>query len=177
MTILLYFCLGLFLIIIQTTVLPHIYFFDRMYDLLLPVVIHVSIFRPLGISLFLVILFGVLMDNLSGSPAGFYLTFYVWILIAVRYLKLFLHVGSITLVTLVVLLAVALESMVLMGLVMVNNTMISGAGNTLRCALAEVMWAIVTAPLILMGLNQLLKKLPALLKTFSLSRQEEIKRR
>lgn len=177
MTLLLYFCLGIFLIIIQTTMLPHIYFCDRMYDLLIPIVIHASIYHSFGGSLFLVIFFGALMDNLSGSPAGFYLTFYLWILIATRYLKQFLHVGSITLVTIVVLLVVALESLLLMGLVTVNNIMISGAGHVIRRALAEVIWAIFTAPLLLIALDQLLTKVPALRKAFSLSRQEVIKRR
>lgn len=177
MTLLLYFSVGILLIIIQTTVLPHVHFFEYMYDLLIPIVIHAAIFRSLGESLFLVFLFGALMDNLSGSPAGFYLTFYIWMLIAVRYLKLFLHVGSVALVTLVVLAAVALESIALIGLATVNNLMITGTVNASGFALAEVLWAILTAPFILAGLNLLFKKLPALRRAFSSSRQDEIKRR
>lgn len=174
---LLYLCVGIFLMIIQTTVLPHIQLIDRMYDLLIPIVIHASIFRPLGASLFLVFVFGTLLDNLSGSPAGFYLTFYIWILIAVRYLKKFIHVGSITLVTLVVLVAVALESLTLIGFVAVNNFMVARTVNAFRFALTEVIWAILSAPFLLIGLNYILKQLPALRTVFFSSQQDEIKGR
>ncbi len=177
MTSLFYVFVGILFIIVQTTILPHLYLFDRMYDLLIPIIIHASIFRSLGESLFLVFVFGALMDNLSGSPAGFYLTFYVWVLIGVRYLKLFLHVGSLSLVTLVVLLAVAIESLTLIGLVSVNHSMMAGAGNTLRFAFTEVFWAMLTAPFLLMGLNYLLQKLPVWHKAIVSSRQDEIKGR
>ncbi len=177
MTSLLYVCAGILFIIIQTTILPHLYLFDRMYDLLIPLLIHASIFRSLGECLFLVVVFGALMDNLSGSPAGFYLTFYVWLFIGVRYLKLFLHVGSLSLVTLVVLFAVAVESLTLIGLVSVNHLMMAGTGNALRFAFTEVFWATLTAPFLLMGLNYLLQKLPLWQRAITSSRQDEIRGR
>jgi cell shape-determining protein MreD len=148
-----------------------------MYDLLIPIIIHASIFRPLGESLFLVFIFGALLDNLSAGPAGFYLTFYIWILIAVRYLKIFIHVGSISLVTLVVLAAVALESLTLIGFVTINNLVIARTVNAFRFALTEVIWAILTVPFFLLGMNYLLKQLPALRTALSSSRQDEIKGR
>jgi cell shape-determining protein MreD len=148
-----------------------------MYDLLIPIIIHASIFRPLGASLFLVIVLGALSDNLSGSPAGFYLTFYVWILIAVRYLKKIIHVGSITVVTLVVLVAVTLESLTLIGFVAVNNFMVARTVNAFRFALTEVIWAILSAPFLLIALNYLLKQLPTFGTVFFSSQQDEIKKR
>jgi hypothetical protein len=177
MTSLLYLCIGIFLIIIQTSVIPQVQLFDRMYDLLIPVVIHAAIFRPIGESLFLVLVFGALLDNLSGSPAGFYLTFYIWILIAVRYLKIFIHVGSISLVTMVVLVAVAFESLALIGFVAVNNLIFVRTINVFRFALTEAIWAVLTTPFLLMGINYLLKQLPKFQTALSSSRRDEIKRR
>jgi hypothetical protein len=124
-----------------------------------------------------VILLGALMDNLSSAPAGFYLTFYVWILIGVRYLKLFLYVGTLSLVTFLVLIAVVIESLALMGLVAVNNLMTATSVNAFRFVLTEVLWAMLSAPLLLAGLNLLLIKLPILRNRFSPARRDEIKRR
>lgn len=174
---LIYFFVGILLMIAQTTVLPRLLFFNHMYDLLIPVVIHVSIFRSLGESLFLVVLFGVMMDNLSGAPAGFYLTFYIWAFVAVRYLKQLLHVDDIALVTLVIVFAVSLESTALMGLVAVNSSMISGVANAAGFVLTEVFWAALTAPFLLLLLNFLLNKLPALPEALFSSRHDEIKGR
>ena len=177
MILLLYFISGIILMIVQMSILPYINFFEHMYNLLIPILIHAAVFRKLGESLFLVIIWGVLMDNLSGTPAGFYLTFFIWILIAVRYLKLFLHVGNLSLVTLVVLVAVTIESLAIIGLVTVNDSLITSRENLFRFVLTEVMWGIFTAPFILGGFNLIVLKLPLLRKALSSVRQDEIKGR
>ncbi len=73
------FCIGtcLFLIIVQTTLLPDIPLFRGMYDLLIPFVILISICLPVGESLPFVLILGLIMDNLSGTPFGLYVTFYL----------------------------------------------------------------------------------------------------
>lgn len=174
---LLYFLVGILLMIVQTSILPRLPFLNYMYDLLIPIVIHASIFGSMGEGLGIALLFGMLMDNISGAPAGFFLTFYVWIFFVVRYLKILLHVDDIALVTLVIVVGVALEGAALIGLVAVNSVMVLGVASMVGLVLTEVFWAALTAPLLLFALNFLLKQLPALPQALFSSRHDEIKGR
>jgi hypothetical protein len=65
----------LFLVILQTAVLPHLPLLNSFYDLLIPFIIYLALYRPLREGLLLVILLGFIMDNISGIspevPLGF----------------------------------------------------------------------------------------------------------
>ena len=84
----------LFLILIQTTIVPYLTAFNGIYDLLIPFVIFICICLPVRESLPFVLILGLIMDNLSGSPFGLYLTFYFWLLGGVRLVLKFLRVSN-----------------------------------------------------------------------------------
>ena len=64
----------LFLVILQTTVMPYLPLLDSFYDLLIPFIVFIGLSRPVRESLPFVFCLGFIMDNLSGSPFGLYLT-------------------------------------------------------------------------------------------------------
>jgi ethanolamine transporter EutH len=47
MTILFYILVSLGLVLIKTTLIPAFSMFDKFYDLLIPIIIYLSLFRPL----------------------------------------------------------------------------------------------------------------------------------
>ena len=105
----------LFLILIQTTILPYFNAFSGIYDLLIPFVIFICICLPIRESLPFVLILGLIMDNLSGSPFGFYLTFYFWLFVGVRWVLKFLRVSNKFLLSLVVVIAVLIENIIVIG--------------------------------------------------------------
>ena len=105
----------LFLIIVQTTLLTYFNVFAGMYDLLIPFVIFISICLPLRESLPFILILGLIMDNLSGSPFGLYLTFYFWLFVGVRWILKFLRVSNKFLLSLVVVGAVLIQNMLIIG--------------------------------------------------------------
>ncbi len=84
----------LFLVILQTTVMPNLPLLDSFYDLLIPFVVFLGLFRPVRESLPFVFFLGFIMDNLSGSPFGLYLTAYFWLFIGVKGITKLLQVGN-----------------------------------------------------------------------------------
>ena len=58
-----YIAVCLFLIILQTTLLPFIPFLENVYDLLIAFVIYLGLYRPIREGLILVFLLGFLVDN------------------------------------------------------------------------------------------------------------------
>ena len=64
MTILFYILVSLCLVIVKTTLIPALPMFNKFYDLLIPIIIYLSLFRPLREGIPIILFFGVIMDSL-----------------------------------------------------------------------------------------------------------------
>jgi cell shape-determining protein MreD len=149
-------CLSL--IILQTTILPYFSVFHGIYDLLIPFVIFICIYLPLRESLPFVLILGLVMDNLSGSPFGLYLTFYFWLLVGVRWIIRFLRVGNNFLLSLVTVVAVLIENTLIIGTFALSGSDWQLPADIFRNIALQFFWAIVSVPLFLFGLLTLLKR-------------------
>jgi cell shape-determining protein MreD len=149
-------CLSL--IILQTTILPYFSVFHGIYDLLIPFVIFICIYLPLRESLPFVLILGLVMDNLSGSPFGLYLTFYFWLLVGVRWIIRFLRVGNNFLLSLVAVVAVLIENILIIGTFALSGSDWQLPADIFRNIALQFFWAIVTVPLFLFCLMTLLKR-------------------
>jgi cell shape-determining protein MreD len=149
-------CLSL--IILQTTILPYFSVFHGIYDLLIPFVIFICIYLPLRESLPFVLILGLVMDNLSGSPFGLYLTFYFWLLVGVRWIIRFLRVGNNFLLSLVTVVAVLIENILIIGTFALSGSDWQLPADIFRNIALQFFWAIVTVPLFLFCLLTLLKR-------------------
>lgn len=130
---------------------------SRMYDLLIPLVIHLSAFRPPRESLPFVVFLGLLMDSLSGAPFGLYLTTYFWLFVAVRTISGYLWVANPLLLALVVAAAVAGENLLLMGVVVVTGGQWFPPAEAAAVVTAQLAWALVTGPAVLQLMRLVLR--------------------
>ena len=79
--------LSLLLIVLQTTVLPEISVINNTFDLLIINVLYLSLlFHHLRVLCGIVVI-GCIMDSLSGSPFGLFVSSYIWIYILVQLMK------------------------------------------------------------------------------------------
>lgn len=145
--------IGLCLIVIQTTVMPHIPFLERFYDLLTPFVIYLSIFRSVRESMVIIFVFGFFMDIISGGPFGLYLTAYVWLFIGVRWAITFLHVGDSLILPFVVAAGVLIENLIFIGTSAMFSQCSQISEAIVSTIIVQVLWAIFTGPLFLMFFN------------------------
>jgi hypothetical protein len=65
-----YIAVGIFLVLVKTTVLPFLAGYGECYDLFIPLVLYLVVFRPTVEAAPGVILAGGLMDSLSAAPFG-----------------------------------------------------------------------------------------------------------
>ncbi|MEJ2643208.1 MAG: hypothetical protein P8010_27000 [Desulfosarcinaceae bacterium] len=144
---------GIFLILLQTTLLPEMAASRAFYDLLTPMVIHISVYRPLREGVPLILLLGFAMDGLSGGPPGLYVSLYIWLYLAMHYLKQFLHVGNPLLLSLVAVAGVGLESLAFFGLIGLQSPVSQIWLVAVDTVLRQMVFAVFTAPVILMGLH------------------------
>lgn len=159
MTILFYILVSLCLVVIKTTLIPGLPLFDKFYDLLIPIVIYLSFFRPRWEGIPIVVFFGLLMDSLCGGPMGLYLLIYIWLYVGMGWLARFLHTGGLPLLALAVAIGVAFEIIVLMGYMGFLAPRASIPVDAARTVLLQILWALFTGPMIMMTIGWAQKQL------------------
>ncbi|VFQ43394.1 rod shape-determining protein MreD [Desulfoluna butyratoxydans] len=106
-----YTLVSILLILIQTALLPQMSM-RPPFDLLVVQVVFTALALPRLQGGVVVLVTGVLVDGLSGSPFGFYLTSYFWLFFTLRVAIQVLHVYSRILIYLAILAGIVLENLV-----------------------------------------------------------------
>ena len=154
MTVLFYILVSLCLVIIKTTLIPGLPMFETFYDLLIPIVVYLSLFRPMREGAPLVLFFGVMMDSLCGGPMGLYLTTYIWIYAGMRWASQFLRTGNMILLALAVAIGVMFECVVLLVYMIVLAPAAIPPEDTARTVALQIGWALLTGPIILVIISR-----------------------
>ena len=149
----------LFLLIVQTAIFPYVPVVRGMYDLLIPFVIFISICLPMRESLPFALILGLIMDNLSGSPFGMYLTFYLWLFIGVRFIIKFLRVSNKFFLSVVVVVAVLVQNFFMMAVFGFFSPTGKLPADAFLVILQQLLWTIATGPVFLLSLLALAKRL------------------
>ena len=155
MTYCFYMCVFVFFVILQTVIMPYFPLFDSFYDLLVPFVIYLGLFRSVRESVPVIIVMGFVMDNLSGGPLGLYLTAYLWLFAGVRWIVYVLHVGDKVLLPFVVAAGVLLENVIFMGVIGMFEPGARFASTAFTTVMVQALWAAGTGPIFLILINGL----------------------
>ena len=141
----------LLLVILQTAVMPYISLLDRFYDLLIPFIVYLGLSRPIREGLLFVCFLGFVMDSLSGSPFGLYLTTYFWLFSGVKLITQLLQVGKrVFVITGVVAAGVLMENLVILSSFAIFTPEQQFAGDAATIAAGQVLWALLTGAALLM---------------------------
>ena len=152
----------LFLVILQTSVMPYLRLLHSFYDLLIPFVIYLSLSRNVRESLPFVFVLGFIMDNLSGGPFGLYLTTYCWLYVGVKWITQLLQIGDrLIMVALIIVAGVLAENFIFLGTFMITRPQIQFPANAFKIILFQVFWAVGTGPLFLVLIRNMHMRLEA----------------
>jgi len=146
-------CLGC--IVIQTTLFPLVDWLSGFYDLLIPFVVYLGLFRPLKEGLTVVFCLGIAMDTLSGGAFGIYSTTYLWLYGVIAWMIGFLHFKNTLLLPFIVFVGVLLENLVFLVAVKLGNpdaTLPPGLGRTV---MVQLLWALFTGPILLLLIREI----------------------
>ena len=153
---------SLLLVILQTTVMPYLPLLDSFYDILIPFIVFLGLYRPVRESLPFVIFLGFIMDNLSGTPFGLYLTAYFWMFVGVLGITKLLQVGNrLFIITLIVAVGVLIENLIFLGTLTILGPDRQLAGNAAKIVTIQVLWAIWTGPIFLVIIRNAQNRLNA----------------
>ena len=150
MTFLIYIFICLGFIVIQTTFFPLFAWLGDFYDLLIPFVVYLGLFRPIKEGLPAVFFLGLAMDTLSGGAFGIYSTTYLWLYACIAWLIGFFHFKNNLLLPFIVVVGVLVENLVFLGTIMLGNPGGTLPQGTVRTLTIQLLWALFTGPLVLL---------------------------
>ncbi len=160
MIILLYIVITFCIIILQTAVVPLFFTTRGIYDLLIPFVVYAGFFPPVAEGLPMVILLGLVMDCLSVSPFGLYLTTYVWLYVGARWLVRFLHAHSNVVLFFSVAVGVLVENTLwLLAITLLGRMEFIPSMAVVTGTSRQVLWALFTGPIFLFGYMQISRRM------------------
>jgi rod shape-determining protein MreD len=125
--------------------MPYLSVLDRFYDLLIPFLVYLGLFRPVHEGLLFVCFLGFIMDNLSGGPFGLYLTSYFWLLIGAKGITQMLKVGKhMFIITLIVAAGVLAQNLIFLGSFAIFSPEQQFAGDAFKIVAVQILWALLT---------------------------------
>lgn len=141
------------LICLQTTVLSNLSGVLPLYDLLIPAVAYITLFRPYKAELPAIIIAGCVMDLLSEAPMGFYLITYTTILLIFQKSKKYLHVRNMGLFQIVSIIGILIEYSVFTVFTSIQAMTVDAPVYEIQTVLIQMAWGAVTIPFIYLILN------------------------
>jgi len=158
MTYVFYGLVGIVLVLLETTLLPVWSMGDLTYDLLLPLVIFVSVFRPAREGIFVIIVFGILLDRLSGGRFGLYLTTYFWLFMGVKIAQGVIQVKNFPALMLISTFGVIFENFLFLGCAATVKPGLPSLDCVAGVVARQVLLAALTVPVLILVLKQLLPR-------------------
>ena len=137
------------LVILQTVAVSYLPGLNGIYDLLIPFAIYLGLYSPVREGLLLVLFIGFIMDNLSGSPFGLYLTTYCWLFIGVKQIIRYVQVENRLLICLIVAAGVLIENLIFIGTFAMLGSDLKLSAATVRTISIQMVWALITGPFFL----------------------------
>ena len=135
--------------------MPDLPVMSSFYDLTTIFVIYLGVLRSKREGLPVVLVLGVVMDNLSGTPLMVYTMAYFWLYVCVRWLGQFLQVGMRFRLAFIVVVGISIETIISVisigGLKALSEMPTADIGKiTIR-----LLWALFLGPLLILILQRL----------------------
>lgn len=146
MTFLFFIILSLLLIVLQTTVLPEISIIRNTFDLVIINILYLSLLFSHPWALAAVAVIGCIMDSLSGSPFGLFISSYIWMYILVQLMKPVFFSRSLFFLPAVTLFSVLIEYLFLLLSVFISSGSKGVVSLSYPLMIKQLFWAAVLIP-------------------------------
>ena len=141
-----YLVFSILLVCFQTTVLPVFPKLFAQFDLLVPLIVFLTLFRSSAGILPVILIAGSLMDLLSGGSGGVYIITYLIIFAGFRNTPGYFHFKSQVLFQMALLLAVLLENVVFNIVLSFQAQALHFSLDTGRVLAVSLLWALIGGP-------------------------------
>jgi rod shape-determining protein MreD len=155
-----YFFVCFFLILLQTTVVPKLPPFAQFFDLLIPFIIYLGLRRPGKENLPIIIVLGVIADNLSGTPFLYFVSVYLWLYLFIRLTTNFLQVNTHLRMACTVAACVLFENLFIAGGLALSGQQPPIAPSIMVNIVIQTAWAFFVGPVFLLIIEWIHSRAP-----------------
>ena len=149
-----FFCISIGLIVFQTCIIPVLPLLINFYDLMVPLIAYLCTTRSMRESLPIILIVGLIMDQLSGSPFMLHVTAYFWLYLSLRWTTKVLQVGNRLRLPFIVSFGVLVENFIFMINIALVEPGMRFPAVAARIAAVQFIWALFTGPLFLVFFEQ-----------------------
>lgn len=143
-----YLIFGIFLIGLHTAVLSDLPAFISFYDILIPFVVYLSLFRGFPAGLSVVLIIGFVMDMVSAAPNGTYMTAFMIVFLMFRNITAYFHARVTVLFTACTAVGIGIESLVFGAFHMLSQMDLDVSFTAFQIVMVQFIWVLLTGPLI-----------------------------
>lgn len=144
-----YFCVCFVFILLQTNIFPLLPTFGRFFDLIIPFVVYLGLKRPGKENLPIVIILGVIADNLSGTPFLYYVSVYLWLYALIRLTTTILQVNTRLRLACVIAAGVLFENFFIAGGLALAEPRYTLTAGMIGLIAIQTAWAFFLGPVVL----------------------------
>ena len=149
-----FFLISILLIVFQTCILPVLPLFNNFYDLMIPLIAYLCTTRSARETLPIIIIVGLIMDQLSCSPFMLHVTAYIWLYVSLRWITKVLQVGYRLRLPFIVSIGVLIENFIFMSNIALVEPGMRFPAVATRIVVVQFIWALFTGPLFLVFFEQ-----------------------
>jgi hypothetical protein len=146
MNVIFFIFLTLFLIVIQTVILPSFSFFAQSFDLLIIAVLFLSLISTHYSTIFVIIIIGCIMDSMSGVPFCHHIFSYLWIYIIVFLAKQLLFKQSVIFLLIISMISILIQHGLLLFSVLITRGDHMILNLNLGLMIRQIFWGLVLIP-------------------------------
>ena len=139
------------LLIIQTVIFPKILLLNSFYDIVIPFIIFLALYRPVRESIIVILILGLMMDCLSGTPFMLYISAYFWLYVIVQVFAKIIQDGTRFRMPFLVCLGVMIQNLIFLLVIALAGTETQLPAAVFKILIIQVLWAFCTG-VVLMAL-------------------------
>jgi hypothetical protein len=121
---------------------------------MVPLIAYLCTTRSIRESLPIIIIVGLIMDQLSCSPFMLHVTAYIWLYVSLRWITKVLQVGYRLRLPFIVSFGVLIENIIFMSNIVLVEPGMRFPAAAARIVAVQILWALFTGPLILVLFEQ-----------------------
>lgn len=138
------------LISIQTTLIKAFPVFTASFDLLIPFVVFLILFRS-RLEIWLVIFVaGIAVNMVSGAPIGIYLITYAWLFMLFKNVKMYFHTPDSSLFVILVTIGVMIEQLIFIAFHFIQKSSLIFSMHPFQTIFTQILVVCFSSPFILM---------------------------
>ena len=144
-----YFIVCFMFILLQTTIFPILPPFGGFFNLLIPFIVYLGLMRPGKENLPIIIILGVIADNLSGTPFFYYVSVFLWLYAIIRLTTNIFQVNTRLRLACMIAAGVLFENLFIAGGLALTESRPPLNATTIATIAIQTIWAFFIGPIVL----------------------------